>query len=90
MQYLGIRPGSVSPLALVNDRTDAVGFVIDHALTQTEVIYLHPLVNTRTTTMATSDLLAYCARIGHAAKIITFGEDGVHCKLTEHDETDHV
>jgi len=90
MQYLGIRPGSVSPLALVNDRTGAVGFVIDHALTQTEVIYLHPLVNTRTTTMATSDLLAYCARIGHAAKIITFGEDGVHCKLTEHDETDHV
>lgn len=90
MQYLGIRPGSVSPLALVNDKTGAVSFVIDHALTQAEVIYLHPLVNTRTTTMATSDLLTYCARIGHPAKIITFGEDGVHCKLTEHDETYHA
>lgn len=90
MQYLGIRPGSVSPLALVNDKTGAVSFVVDHALTQAEVIYLHPLVNTRTTTMATSDLLTYCAHIGHAAKIITFGEDGVHCKLTEHDETDHA
>jgi Ala-tRNA(Pro) deacylase len=90
MQYLGIRPGSVSPFALVNDRTGAVRFVIDYALIQTEVIYLHPLVNTRTTTIATSDLLAYCARTGHEAKIITFGEDGVDCTLMEHEGTKHV
>ncbi|MCH1521836.1 MAG: prolyl-tRNA synthetase associated domain-containing protein [Arenicellales bacterium] len=90
MQYLGIRPGSVSPFALVNDITGAVRFVIDYALTQTEVIYLHPLVNTRTTTIATSDLLTYCARTGHKAEIIAFGEDGVHCTLMEHEGTDHV
>ena len=90
MQYLGIKPGSVSPFALVNDITSAVRFVIDSVLTQTEVIYLHPLVNTRTTTIATSDLLAYCARTGHKAEIITFGEDGVHCTLMEHEGTDHV
>ena len=90
MQYLGIKPGSVSPFALVNDITSAVRFVIDSVLTQTEVIYLHPLVNTRTTTIATSDLLAYCARTGHKAEIITFEEDGVHCTLMEHEGTDHV
>ena len=90
MQYLGIKPGSVSPFALVNDITSAVRFVIDSVLTQTEVIYLHPLVNTRTTTIATSDLLAYCARTGHKAEIITFGEDDVHCTLMEHEGTDHV
>jgi|TARA_S200000501_G_scaffold373101_1_gene419496 Ala-tRNA(Pro) deacylase len=90
MEYLGIKPGSVSPLALVNDRTQSVRFVIDHKLTQTNVIYLHPLVNTRTTTMATADLLAYCAQTGHLADIITFAEDGVHCTLMETDETDHV
>jgi len=90
MQYLGIKPGSVSPFALVNDITSAVRFVIDSVLTQTEVIYLHPLVNTRTTTIATSDLLAYCARTGHKAEIITFGEDGVHCTLMEHEGNDHV
>ncbi|HCX86482.1 MAG TPA: prolyl-tRNA synthetase associated domain-containing protein [Gammaproteobacteria bacterium] len=90
MQYLGVTPGAVSPLALVNDKTGAVQFMVDRALTQTEVIYLHPLINTRTTTMATSDLLAYCAAIAHQAKIITFEEGSVHCKLTEHDETDHA
>ena len=90
MEYLGIQPGSVSPLALVNDRTRSVRFVIDHKLTQTDVIYLHPLVNTRTTTMATVDLLAYCAQTGHPANIITFAEDGVHCTLMETDETNHV
>jgi Ala-tRNA(Pro) deacylase len=90
MQYLGIKPGSVSPFALVNDITSAVRFVIDSVLTQTEVIYLHPLVNTRTTTIATSDLLTYCTHTGHKAQIITFGEDGVHCTLMEHEGTDHV
>ena len=90
MRYLGIKPGSVSPFALVNDITGAVRFVIDSVLTQTEVIYLHPLVNTRTTTIATSDLLTYCTHTGHKAQIITFGEDGVHCTLMEHEGTDHV
>ncbi len=90
MQYLGIRPGSVSPFALINDKTGAVRFAIDYVLTQTEVIYLHPLVNTRTTTIATSDLLAYCAHTGHEPKIITFGEDGVDCAVMEHEGTEHV
>ena len=90
MEYLGIKPGSVSPLALVNDRTRSVRFVIDQELTQTDVIYLHPLVNTRTTTMVTADLLAYCAQTGHPADIITFAEDGVHWTLTETDENENV
>lgn len=90
MAYLGIKPGSVSPLALVNDRTRAVRFAIDRDLMKTEVIYLHPLVNTRTTTIATDDLLAYCAKTGHPADIITFAEDGLHCAFVEHDKTDHV
>jgi Ala-tRNA(Pro) deacylase len=79
MLYLGVAPGAVSPLALVNDRQQSVTFVIDNALLACGAIYLHPLDNTRTTTMATCDLLDFIAQTGHPAQTITFDSDGVHC-----------
>ncbi len=79
MLYLGVTPGAVSPLALVNDRQQSVTFVIDNALLACGAIYLHPLDNTRTTTMATCDLLDFIAQTGHPAQTITFDSDGVHC-----------
>ena len=88
MHYLGVTAGSVSPLALVNDRNRVVTFVMDHALTLAERIYLHPLENTRTTTMAAPDLLAFAAETGHPPRFITFTEDGVHCFETDTGEAD--
>ena len=79
MLYLGVAPGAVSPIALVNDRQRSVTFVIDNALLACGAIYLHPLDNTRTTTMATCDLLDFIAQTGHPAQTITFDSDGVHC-----------
>ncbi|MGE4636173.1 MAG: prolyl-tRNA synthetase associated domain-containing protein [Arenicellales bacterium] len=79
MLYLGVAPGAVSPLALINDRQRSVTFVIDNALLACETIYLHPLDNTRTSTMTTCDLLDFIAQTGHPAYTITFDTDGVHC-----------
>jgi Ala-tRNA(Pro) deacylase len=79
MLYLGVTPGAVSPLALVNDRHRSVTFVIDNALLACETIYLHPLDNTRTTAMASCDLLDFISQTGHPAHTITFDSDGVHC-----------
>jgi Ala-tRNA(Pro) deacylase len=79
MLYLGVAPGAVSPLALVNDRQQSVTFVIDNALLACGAIYLHPLDNTRTTTMTSCDLLDFIAQTGHPAQTITFDSDGVHC-----------
>ena len=47
-KHLGIKPGSVSLLALVNDEALAVEFVIDRALWEADAVHAHPLVNTAT------------------------------------------
>ena len=47
-QYLGIRPGSVSPYALLNDKTNQVNFYLDEKLFKSEIINFHPLINTTT------------------------------------------
>ena len=79
MLYLGVAPGAVSPLALINDRQRSVTFVIDNALLAFETIYLHPLDNTQTTAMTTCELLDFIAETGHPPHTITFDSDGVHC-----------
>jgi Ala-tRNA(Pro) deacylase len=70
MTHLGILPGSVSPLALVNDREGKVRFVIEKSLLDHGVINVHPLVNTRTSSISRSGLLAFCRATGHEPAIL--------------------
>jgi len=44
MKHLGVTPGSVSVLALVNDATKAVELVVDRRLWEAEAVHAHPLV----------------------------------------------
>ena len=48
MKHLGITPGSVSLLALVNDTAHVVEFVIDHRLWDADAVHAHPLANDAT------------------------------------------
>jgi len=48
LQYLGITPGAVSLLAMVNDAENAVEVVIDEQVWQADHVKCHPLVNTAT------------------------------------------
>ncbi|WP_170333934.1 prolyl-tRNA synthetase associated domain-containing protein [Ruegeria arenilitoris] len=63
MQNLGIRPGAVSPLAMINGVENNVRFFMDAAAQQADVIYMHPLVNDRTVAMKREDLTAFFERI---------------------------
>ena len=47
-QFLGIKPGSVSPFALLNDKDNVVKFYLDEKLFNSEIINFHPLINTTT------------------------------------------
>ncbi len=64
MQNLGIRPGAVSPLAMVSGVENNVRFFMDAAGQTADVIYMHPLVNDRTVAMKRTDLMAFFDRIG--------------------------
>ena len=65
LEHLGVRPGSVSPLAAVNDAAGAVRVFLDKDLLAAEAVNCHPLVNTKTTTIAPAYLVAFLKSTGH-------------------------
>jgi Ala-tRNA(Pro) deacylase len=70
MTYLGIAPGSVSPLAAINDTNRNVSVILDASLMRHDIINAHPLVNTMTTSLRREDLVAFLASIGHPPQVL--------------------
>ncbi len=70
MELLGVRPGAVTPFALVNDTDAVVTCIFDEALMRHEVLNCHPLVNTMTTTIHRDDLLRFLDAHGHKPQIV--------------------
>jgi Ala-tRNA(Pro) deacylase len=70
MKHLGVTPGSVSLLALVNDRETAVEFIIDRALWGAAAVHAHPLTNDATMVIAHADLERFLAATGHTPRVI--------------------
>jgi Ala-tRNA(Pro) deacylase len=69
-RYLGVTPGSVSLLALVNDEALAVELVIDRALWEADAVHAHPLVNTATMVLPHADLERFLAATRHVPRVI--------------------
>ncbi len=70
MQYLGVTPGAVSPLGLLNDVDCAVEFYLDEALLTHPMLFVHPLDNRITVEIHTRDLLGLLHSRGHPYKIL--------------------
>ena len=70
--YLGVVPGSVSPLALINDHSKSVTVYFEKDLLNQEWIYLHPCRNTHTTRMRCDDLLKLVESWDHKANLVNF------------------
>lgn len=70
MELLGVTPGSVSVFGLINDTQRQVKVIIDEPLLRHEVINAHPLTNTATTSIRTTDLSAFIAATGHEAHVL--------------------
>ena len=62
---LGVEPGSVTPLALINDAAKLVRLALDRGIAGGGPVNAHPLVNTMTTALAPDDLLRFFAATGH-------------------------
>ena len=58
-QYLKIKPGSVSPFALLNDESEQVGFYLEQTLYESKFVNFHPLINTLTITIETREFLEF-------------------------------
>ena len=71
-RHLGVEPGSVTPLALINDEGRTVQLALDRGLVDGGPVTVHPLVNTMTTAMAAPDLLRFFGATGHAPRWLDF------------------
>ena len=58
MEHLGVRPGAVSPLAMVTGVHKGVRLVMDEGLRDARVVHVHPLVNDRSVGLAPEALVA--------------------------------
>ncbi|HMR30335.1 MAG TPA: prolyl-tRNA synthetase associated domain-containing protein [Geminicoccaceae bacterium] len=65
MAVLGVEPGSVTPLALVNDTDLEVQAVLDEALLSHDRVNCHPLRNTASTALGSADLVRFLRSTGH-------------------------
>jgi len=71
---LGVRPGSVTPFAAINDTEHRVTVVLQQAMLTHDPLNYHPLENTRTTAIAPDDLVRFLKACGHAPRIVPFAE----------------
>ena len=70
LEVLGVRPGSVTALALINDKEGRVRFVLDSALAAKEPVNFHPLHNGATTGLSTEGLMMFLKAVNHEPMIV--------------------
>ena len=58
-KYLKIKPGSVSPFALLNDEGGNVDFYLEQTLYESKLVNFHPLINTFTITIETNKFIEF-------------------------------
>lgn len=77
VRYLGVKPGSVTPFAILNAFERPAGdqptiqLVVDQRLMDAEMVYFHPLHNGATTAIKPADLLRFLAACATEPRIIS-------------------
>lgn len=74
MEVLGVEPGSVTPLAVINDVERRVTVVLDKAILEEELVNAHPLRNDRTTAVTPQDLLSFLSAEGYDPVVLDFDQ----------------
>lgn len=72
-ETLGVRPGSVTALGLINDPDQRVTFILDKALWDAETVNFHPLTNTATTALEQAAFRRFLKLIGRELVVVDFG-----------------
>lgn len=70
LQILGITPGSVSPLAAINDVEGKVKVVIESRLMNASPLNFHPLRNDLTTAISVQDFMEFLKDVDHTPQMI--------------------
>ncbi len=78
LHTLGLAPGSVTPMGLLNDTAHTVHVLLDRDVADWENIIVHPNVNTASIVLKTADLMRF---LNHCGNHVTY----VHVQAEERD-----
>ena len=67
---LGVTPGSVTVLALINDPEHQVEVLVDEDVWNAASVRAHPLANTATLSITQSDMRKFIEATGHKARVV--------------------
>ena len=70
MELLGVEPGSVTPLGLINDTANRITVILEERMMQEPLLNYHPLSNDATTTISSGDLVTFIRSCGHEPRIV--------------------
>jgi Ala-tRNA(Pro) deacylase len=70
LRHLGVTPGAVTILGLVNDTQHAVELVIDEEVWNADALRVHPLVNSATLVIPHDGIARFLAATGHTPRMI--------------------
>jgi len=72
MKHLGVRPGAVTPFAVINDKAGHVQVALDREMLEEEPWNFHPLTNDMTTSIGAGDMLRFLEAENHPPKLLDF------------------
>lgn len=70
MKYLGLKPGSVSPFGLINDKNRHVHLFIDQELLDFDRLSFHPNDNTASLIISKNDFIKFLGHTGNSYEFL--------------------
>lgn len=70
MKYLGLRPGSVTPFGLINDKDHHVHVFLDENLLKSNHISFHPCINTASLVIKWGDFMRFLEWSGNGFEFL--------------------
>ncbi|MBN9305906.1 MAG: hypothetical protein BGO82_01260 [Devosia sp. 67-54] len=74
IELLGVQPGALTPLGLINDSAGTVTAVIDASLLEAEQVNFHPLVQEESVGLTPADLLSFVRSCDREPLLVYFAE----------------
>jgi len=75
-ENLGIRPGSVNPFCIYNDKAHNIKVILDADMMKAQLVNYHPMDNAMTIGMQPADLKKYLSHCRHNPELVRFDESG--------------
>jgi Ala-tRNA(Pro) deacylase len=69
-EVLGVIPGAVTPLAVINAKNHDLKVILDEEMMENDLLNFHPIVNTATTTISSDGLITFMEHCNQDFEIV--------------------